>query len=879
MHSRRSIIILSFLAIPFFLAGQGQSNLPWDLWQNPTTRNFREIQAQVEQYFVGKYQGQGSGYNQWKRWEYNNQSRLTADGNITNYAALAFFEYEDYMRKNPRSGRSPMGDWGSWGPTAVDVMGGWNPGVGRINVIAFHPTDPNIIFAGAPAGGLWKTTNEGASWTCLTNLMNHVGVSGIAIDPTNPDIIYILTGDGDGEDLSCIGVYKSTNGGSTWSVTGLSWPVADNARGFKLIINPSDVNILYAATSKGLWRTADAGATWVKMINNTFTYYDVEFKPGTPTTVYTSTYWGVYVSTDNGLTWGENDFGTYSGRIQIAVSPDSANIVYAIGGNYKQIIIPGMPPDTIDGFKGLFFSSNSGDTFNLVSDRPNIIGYNLDGNDPDNQIPYDLAIAVNPSNFENVIVGGINTWSTSNSGTNWTIRAFWHWPTVLANPGLLSYNHADVHALEYNPLNNKLYSGSDGGIYVSTDHGVTWSNLTHTMDISQIYHFTGTEQDVNFMLAGMQDNGTSIVTGQDTMININGADGVDCMIHPTDKDILWVSAQEGALRKSLDGGQTWIDTLQPGGKGPFVTTYEMLLNYPDTMFCGWNNDTIQRTYDGGLNWIKVNAIPGNEDAPFISISSSLHHDVIYAATRFRVVRSIDYGMSWTTIFQSTNITSVTADPWDAARCWVTQGGYNSGPKVFRMSGAVETDFTLNLPDIPANVIAAEDINPATKIYVGTDIGVYYLDMNDQATGWIMLSEGLPNVIVSDLEIYQNHGIIRAATFGRGIWESGLYSLCTLDLSLTPENDPDLGLPVFQFHEASNSITSNRYITGPNGEVTYKAGDLVLLTNGFLATEGNTFIGGNAACNINLDFGGGGSSEVKKARSRGRPTGKTKPKAN
>ena len=141
MHSLKSIIILFFLSLPYITTGQGQTNLPWDLWLNPATKNFKEIQTQVEKYFEGKDQGKGSGYKQWKRWEFDNQSRLTSDGNITNYGALAFFEYQDYQSKHPRNERSVNGDWRSWGPTEFDVMGGWNPGVGRVNVIAFHPTD------------------------------------------------------------------------------------------------------------------------------------------------------------------------------------------------------------------------------------------------------------------------------------------------------------------------------------------------------------------------------------------------------------------------------------------------------------------------------------------------------------------------------------------------------------------------------------------------------------------------------------------------------------------------------------------------------------------------------------------------------------------
>ena len=142
------------------------------------------------------------------------------------------------------------------GPTtSANVTGHWNPGIGRINVIAREPGNPQTIYIGSPSGGLWKTTDEGANWLTLTDNQPVLGVSAIEIDYTNTDIIYIGTGDKDAADNYSVGVLKSTDGGTTWNTTGLDWTINQNRTIAKLIMNPDDPSILFAATTNGLYKT------------------------------------------------------------------------------------------------------------------------------------------------------------------------------------------------------------------------------------------------------------------------------------------------------------------------------------------------------------------------------------------------------------------------------------------------------------------------------------------------------------------------------------------------------------------------------------------------------------------------------------------------
>ena len=153
------VIYCCCLISPIFVLAQ--QNLPWDLWQNPSTNDFTTIQQQVEAYFEGKDTGRESGYKQWKRWEEFNHTRLDNDGRIVNVAARNYAAFKRQKYYTQSMTRNVQGDWKSFSATEYTANGSWSPGIGRINTIAFHPSDPNTLFVGTPAGGLFKTTNHG----------------------------------------------------------------------------------------------------------------------------------------------------------------------------------------------------------------------------------------------------------------------------------------------------------------------------------------------------------------------------------------------------------------------------------------------------------------------------------------------------------------------------------------------------------------------------------------------------------------------------------------------------------------------------------------------------------------------------------------------
>ncbi len=660
------IIVLTFCTT--IISGQEPG---FDIWQNPDTDDFSIIQQQAENYFLDKDKGQGSGYKQWKRWEYMNQHRLTPDGKITNYTKRNWNAYQKYFEDNPQYKNPDPTDVtnGSWNFIAASdyVLGsGTGPGIGRVNCIAFHPTNPNIFYIGMPSGGLWKTTNIGTTWTCLTDGMPSLGVSGIVVHPTSPNTIYILTGDGDGTDTRSVGVMKTINGGENWHFTGLVWEIQDYVGAYKLIMHPNSSSILFAVTTEGIYKTSNGGSSWSLVIEGSCE--DLEFKPGDATIMYAEGDY-FYRSTDTGESWDTITAGAPSWfqRIAIGVTPANPNYVYLLAG-----------PATDDGeFKGLYRSTNSGLSFTLQSNTPNILGSSPSGADDKDQCWYDHAIAISRTDASKIMTGGINTWVSNDFGVTWTITS------VSWLPNSVGFTHADIHALEINPLNNVLYCGSDGGIFKSNDFGDTWIDLSSGINNSQFYRIAGTESDFNLIIGGTQDNGSNKWTGGSSMLHIYGKDGMDCMVDHSNSDILYYCAQNGDLRKSIDGGQTHSGIKPDSVVGTWVTPIIMDPTNSNIIYYGSYHYVCKST-DGGNTWIKTEAEGG--DALAIGTSNP---DYIYSSNGLDLFRSDNGAESWTTLATPDyhSLTFIAVDPGNHLRIFGTVGNYNEGDKVYRSTNA------------------------------------------------------------------------------------------------------------------------------------------------------------------------------------------------
>ena len=739
MYLSRSFLIFCITAFIFSSTGIsqtttsiGNSSPTWVEMMKDQSVNFYDVQKAANKYFETHTKGKGSGWKQYKRWEYTTEQRVYPSGERINHAQV-WNEITKFNEEFPMENRAARNDWTSMGPsTSADVTGHWNPGIGRINVIAREPGNPQTLYIGSPSGGLWKTTDEGANWVPLTDNQPVLGVSAIAIHPTNTDIIYIGTGDKDASDNYSIGVLKSTDAGLTWNTTGLDWTIGQNRTIAKLIINPNDPDILFAATTNGLYRTTDAGDNWTSFLTGNID--DLEFKPGNPNTIYASTK-KFYKSVDGGDNFTETTGLPNSSRVQIAITNDNPDYVYFFSSE-----------------SGIYRSVNSGNSFTFRSSQPN----------QGSQSWYDLAFTVSHENSEEVHLGEINTWKSTNGALSWTKTTDWTW----GNP--IGYTHCDIHEMVF--FGGTLYVGSDGLISKSTDGATSWTNLTEGISIRQFYKIGTSKNDPYKILGGSQDNGTSVYT-TDHWHEWLGADGMECVVDYTNSNIVYGTSQMGHFYKSSNGGNFGsVGITQPGG-GNWVTPFVIHPTDNETLFVG--NSEVMKTTNGMNGWTSISNLNlGNLNNLAIAESNP---DYLYTSKNSTIYRTNNGGETWGNIsngLPDLHISYIAIHPENEEIIAVSLSGYSDGEKVFisHDAGSSWTNYSSNLPNIPANcvVFGYGILNP---LYIGMDVGVYYID--ETLNEWDSYMDNLPNVIVNELEIQFDAQLIRAGTYGRGLWEASI----------------------------------------------------------------------------------------------------------
>jgi hypothetical protein len=762
----------------------------------------------------------------WHRWEFFNEPRLDANGDIVNVNQRTWEAYE----KLPDAGaftnatETSYGVWSEIGPTSYTRTGGYNGGMGRVNCIAFHPTDVNTFFIGCPAGGLWKTTNNGASWTNLADHIPSTGISGIVVSHSNANVIYILTGDGDGGHRNCIGVLKSTDGGVNWSPTG-SFPgsLASGWLGYKLLQHPTNASILFAVTNTGIYKTTDAAVTWVR-VNNGGTFTDIEFKPGDPTIMYavrtfsTAPFLRSTNTGDNWSTAGITDVPTNAWRLAIGVSAANPNYVYLLAG-----------PATAAGvFVGVYRSFDSGLDFDLRASTPNIMGYPNNGLDDAHQNTYDIAIEVNPTNVAQVLTGGINVWGSTNFGVTFTYRTQWDEPTPAGQ-----YVHADIHNLAYNPLNNRLYVCSDGGVSYSDNNGSTWTIIWNGLQIAQYYNLSGNSADQNLLIGGLQDNGTMYKKSASfNFDHVDGADGYTALIDYSNTNNLYFT-QNGVLNKSTNGGATVSYGNLAGGSWPSLA---MHVTNSAILFAG-RSDGVYKSINSAGSWVNTG---GRGETEVLTCPSN--NQRVYGLGNGLLYRSDTEGGGWVNVsgnpgYPGGDVSDIAVSPFNSLNVWICVGGYSAGVKVYSSTdgGANWTNRSGSLPNAAATAVAVDNNG---GVYVGTDVGVFY---RDPASGnWLPFYNWLPKVPISDIVLNQTANTITVATFGRGLWRTDQYSACTPSISLGG------AVSGTRFYEASDNIVTTHVLQGGQGtEFIYRAGSYVRMDPGFEVKAGNkmkAFIG-------------------------------------
>jgi len=853
---RQRIINVVFAALAWFLPFISLAQFDDLKEQLQGKKTFSEITKTFEQYLSNAPDSEAKKKleKHFARWAYYQSLHLGPDGEFVNIAQRTYDAVQ--QKKIPPPDRSANGSWSFVGPASTTLN---NPsanflGLGRVDRIAFHPTNANIFYVGTPAGGLWKTTDGGNNWSALSNFIPSLGISGIVVDHSNPNNIYVLTGDGDSDlpdyfvkdagylQLS-VGVLVSHDAGETWEQTNKLYD--GDYTGFRLVQDPVNANTLLAATSKGIYRTTDGGDNWV----NTYVgrFFDIEFKPGNSSRVYASGTPGFRYSTDNGETWlADANFDhdlCVEKRIELAVTPDAGNKVFLLAG-------PKLSGNT---FCGFYVSADSGFNFTRLCNSPNIFG---DENGEGDQSDYDMGLAVAPTYDKYIIAAGLITYKSTDGGNNFVYK------TTYSESGG-NYIHPDIHAVEFNPLNGYLYALGDGGIYVSTDNGETYSDIYSGLNTSQFYGLDDYDAYQYALLAGCQDNGVKYrITNTLDYDHIGGGDGADVIINYTDfnKGYAVINNYLFIYTNFTTSNPTYYEFPT------FFPEIELNSSNPDMMYAGYSRlvEFFNGIYVGFMGeagirgaWA-LKTCPSNSSRIYAAGGEYFHDQ--YGD----MFVSSNSGVDWSTISDNTGfpssyqrISDIGVESDYSAHVWVTFSGYWDGVKVYYSdnSGNNWYDKSYDLPNIPIWTI---EVDGDGNAYVGTDYGVFYLE--NGATNWEPFYNGLPNVPVTELALNETSGILHAATFGRGIWKSTTRDPCPATSLITHDVEGRY------FRSASLSITMTGKLTGGEGtSVWLRSGNYVDLKPGFQADgdPGNKFLAyvGNCGDGMPPEFSFGNPADT------------------
>lgn len=804
MKRINSLVVIMLLGVFLAQGSFSQQSLRLSDLQTDEATGFKQMLIQFDDQ-QNKLDPNTKGWKPLARYMEFNRSRLTSLGELPETSV--FFEALQAVQQEKKA-QSSLKNGVAWSPVGPierpeSMSAAPSHGMGRINCISFHPTDPNTYWVGVAQGGVWKTTDGGETYMPLTDDLPIMRVSDIAVNPNNPDNLFLSVCDyayigvalnTDGRKRHThygIGVYRTDDGGVTWQPTGLTYEQngLDATLIRRVLIDSDQSGVLLAGGVSGLFRSTDDGVTWTQVRDEVI--WDLEQDFNDPKTVYVTTGRVRQVSgddpmmlktTDFGLTWNEMPIGFPAGdavgRSEIGLTPETSDYIYVVSSD----------PD--GGFYALYRSTDAGATWEVrnsyADERVNILHW-YQGTGSGGQGWYDLAILVDPRDRERVFVGGINMWGSQNGGQTWSPCSYW----VMYNGFTL---HADQHQYKYNPLDNKYYACHDGGVARTSEiilgswnndynWPTVWEERSNGMIITSFYRIGLSEMFPGYMIGGAQDNST-FYNRNGNWTNFIGGDGMDCMIHPDDPMVVWGSSQYGNLVRSDDGGNNFRGIRPTNSEdGGWTTPMVMDPNNPNTIFTGYGN--VYRSTNKGNSWTKLSNFPiisGFGKPAIISALAIYPQDpnTIYAAKRMHIphiatssVWKTHDASHWENITEGLPdelyFTSLTVDDDNQNHVWVACGGFMEGSKVFESTdgGANWINVSHNLPNIPVNVVVHQNGSENDIVYIGTDAGVYYKVNGESA--WTLYSTELPNVIISDLEIHYPSRKLYAATFGRGFW--------------------------------------------------------------------------------------------------------------
>lgn len=693
---------------------------------------------------------------------------------------------------------------------------------GRIDDFAVVESNPDIIYAGTASGGVFKTTNGGITWDPVFDDQPNSTIGDVTVDPSDPSIVWVGTGEANNRQSSSWGngVYKSTDAGKTWKHVGLDGSMHIG----RIVVSPADPNIVYVAAGGSLWgaskergvyKTTDGGKTWsnVLFVNEDTGATDIAMDPNSPGTLIAAMYQrrrtvfgyngsgpgsGMYKTTDGGATWKKLEKGLpwdpdakkpavadkdkepapeavkEIGRIGVNFYRRNSNVVYALIEHANG---------------GIFRSDDQGETWTRASETNPRGGYYSQ-------------VVIDPNNDQRLWVHGANMYFSEDGGKTFKTN-------------LVQRIHGDYHAMWIDPRDsNHMIAGSDGGIHISRDRGKTW-DFINTMAIGQFYEIGLDMQKPYHICGGLQDNnvwcGPSATFDTRGIANsdwytVGGGDGFYAQIDPADPNTVYAESQDGnLLRRNLKTHES-RSIRPPAAEGErlrFQWNSPLVVSTYDNKTLYYGGNYLFKSTDRGDSWTRLGGdLTNNQDRDKLPImgrvpdkitmsrhdgvqawpcittisESTLNRDLLYAGTddgNLQVTR--DGGKSWKNVSpkKGVYVSRVIASRFNEGTAYATFDGHRSNDfavYVFMTTDYGETwkPIRTGLTDDAGTVhVIREHFRNPKLLFLGTERGLYI--SNDQGGHWTRLKLNLPTVPVDDIAIHPRENDLVLATHGRSIW--------------------------------------------------------------------------------------------------------------
>jgi hypothetical protein len=666
--------------------------------------------------------------------------------------------------------------WSALGPSAV--LDGSIAYSGRITSLAAHPTNSSILFAGTAQGGVWKTTDAGLTWQPLTDSQPSLAIGAVAIARSNPSILYAGTGEANGgcDSYFGAGILKSTDGGGVWSIVGGSSFSGTSIS--RIIVHPTNPSILWVGNTPGsagfvctngsgaygVWKSIDGGANWTRVLigDRFFGASDLAISPTDPNRLYAGLQLsGVWTTADGGTSWTKLAGGLPTSdvaRVDVAVDPQNASKIYALigAGANSQLL-------------GIFRSTNAGTNWSALSAPTGSCQYwSLDslcsyaGTGVGN-CRWNLVIEVAPDS--GVWIGGVGLWRSGDSGSSWANVC----PSTM---------HVDQHAVEFSS-DGKAWTGNDGGVFLTTNNGTSWTNRNAGLSIAQFYPGAALHPTKRtFALGGTQDNGPLEYAGSSSWTTLLPGDGAYSVIDPVDPAMTWyVSTQFLNIRKTTDGGATFqpattgLLDANNADKAGFISPFAMCPSNHLVLIAG--SMAAWKTTNGAGAWTLNSQNPFVDGYPARAVAfapSDATCNTYFVGAAASLFRTTTGGVSWTDIAGTVLplISDIAVDPANSSVVYVAGGGFG-GHHLYKTTNALAASPTwtatdTGLPDTPFNAILL-DPDSSSTVYVGTDIGIFR--STNSGASWSSFMVGHPNVAVFDLAADSSTQSVISFTHGRG----------------------------------------------------------------------------------------------------------------